>query len=65
MKITAITPWLINADWDDRPGGDLPRNPTTREFLFVQVETDAGITGWGEITPFPGLVGNRAMHGFV
>ena len=65
MKITAVTPWLIKADWDERPGGDLPRNPTIREFLFVQVETDAGITGWGEITPFPGQVGNRAMHGFV
>ena len=44
---------------------DLPRDPTTREFLFVQVQTDDGITGWGEITPFPKLVGNRAMHGFV
>ena len=65
MKITAVNPWLISADWDQRPGGDLPRNPTTREFLFVQVETDEGIAGWGEITPFPKLVGNRAMHGFI
>ena len=65
MKITAVTPWLIKTDWDDRPGKRKPRMPTKREFLFVQVETDAGITGWGEITPFPKLVGNRAMHGFV
>lgn len=39
MKITSVRPWLIKSSasyWG--------------EFLFVEVNTDAGITGWGEIT---------------
>ena len=39
MKITSIRPWLIQSEasyWG--------------EFLFVEVSTDKGITGWGEIT---------------
>lgn len=34
MKITAVTPFIIAAGW--------------RPWLLVKVETDAGITGWGE-----------------
>jgi galactonate dehydratase len=39
MKITSVRPWLIQSSasyWG--------------EFLFVEVNTDEGITGWGEIT---------------
>ena len=39
MKITSVRPWLIQSNasyWG--------------EFLFVEVNTDEGITGWGEIT---------------
>jgi galactonate dehydratase len=39
MKITSVRPWLIQSSasyWG--------------EFLFVEVNTDQGITGWGEIT---------------
>jgi galactonate dehydratase len=39
MKITSVRPWLIQSEasyWG--------------EFLFVEVSTDKGITGWGEIT---------------
>jgi galactonate dehydratase len=39
MKITSVRPWLIQSSasyWG--------------EFLFVEVNTDDGITGWGEIT---------------
>ena len=39
MKIRAIKPWLVKAEgtfWG--------------EYFFVEVLTDAGITGWGEIT---------------
>jgi galactonate dehydratase len=39
MKITSVRPWLIQSEasyWG--------------EFLFVEVSTDEGITGWGEIT---------------
>jgi galactonate dehydratase len=49
MKITSVTPWLINSDasyWG--------------EFLFVEVSTDEGITGWGEITTTT-KIANRAL----
>jgi galactonate dehydratase len=49
MKITSITPWLIKSDasyWG--------------EFLFVEVSTDEGITGWGEITTTT-KIANRAL----
>jgi galactonate dehydratase len=37
MKITAITPLVLGTAW--------------RELLFLKVETDEGITGWGEVRP--------------
>jgi galactonate dehydratase len=49
MKITSIQPWLIKSGasyWG--------------EFLFVEVTTDAGITGWGEITTTT-KIANRAL----
>ncbi|RVD49927.1 mandelate racemase/muconate lactonizing enzyme family protein, partial [Mesorhizobium sp. M8A.F.Ca.ET.023.02.2.1] len=39
MKITSVRPWLIKSGasyWG--------------EFLFVEVTTDEGVSGWGEIT---------------
>ena len=49
MKITGITPWLIKSNasyWG--------------EFLFVEVTTNEGITGWGEITSTT-KIANRAL----
>lgn len=49
MKITGVKPWLIKTSgsyWG--------------EFLFVEVTTDEGITGWGEITTTTKLA-NRAL----
>lgn len=49
MKITGVTPWLIKSSasyWG--------------EFLFVEVSTDEGITGWGEITTTT-KIANRAL----
>jgi galactonate dehydratase len=49
MKITGVTPWLVKADtsyWG--------------EYLFVEVQTDAGISGWGEITSTT-KIANRAL----
>ena len=49
MKITSIRPWLIRSDasyWG--------------EFLFVEVMTDEGVSGWGEITTTTKLA-NRAL----
>ncbi len=50
MKITGVTPWLIKSSasyWG--------------EFLFVEIATDAGITGWGEITTTT-KIANRALR---
>ncbi len=49
MKITDLKCYLVEIDWDDRPGANHPRNLIKREFVFVQIDTDEGITGWGEI----------------
>jgi galactonate dehydratase len=49
MKITGVKPWLIKSSgsyWG--------------EFLFVEVTTDEGITGWGEITTTT-KIANRAL----
>jgi galactonate dehydratase len=53
MKITALKPWLVDA-----PG------TYWGEFLFVEVSTDAGVTGWGEITTTT-PVANRAVAGMI
>jgi galactonate dehydratase len=53
VKITAIIPWLVK-------NGTLPWG----EFLFVEVRTDAGITGWGEITTTT-KIANRAVAGIL
>lgn len=42
MKITKITPFVVDAGW--------------RKWILVKVETDEGITGWGECS-------DRAVHG--
>ena len=49
MKITGVRPWLIKSSasyWG--------------EFLFVEVTTDEGVSGWGEITTTT-FVANRAL----
>lgn len=53
MKITGITPWLIQSS-----------SSYWGEFLFVEVTTDAGITGWGEITTTTKLA-NRALRAML
>jgi galactonate dehydratase len=53
MKITAIVPWLVKIElsyWG--------------EYLFVEVRTDAGLSGWGEITTTT-KIANRAVAGMV
>ena len=57
MKITRVTPWLIHADIAYNFG----RRGT---YLFVEVNTDEGITGWGEVTTtYP--VANRAVCAMI
>jgi galactonate dehydratase len=54
MHITRIRPWHVSGPAADGASGKLT-------YVFVQVETDAGLTGWGEITTYPGPVANRAI----
>ncbi len=53
MKITGVTPWLVKS------GGSY-----WGEFLFVEVTTDEGISGWGEITTTTKLA-NRALRAML
>ena len=54
MQITRIRPWHVSGPASDGATGNLT-------YVFVQVTTDAGLTGWGEITTYPGPVANRAI----
>jgi galactonate dehydratase len=65
MKIRRITPWIVEVPVQEpgvmysqgQPGGQR----SVRQYVFVQVDTDEGLTGWGEITTYPGPVANRAV----
>ena len=51
MKITEIVPWLIEAPAPYLDTAeDSQDDPRMREYIFVEVRTDEGITGWGEVT---------------
>lgn len=65
MKITNIRSWIVKIPWDHNPGADVVRDPGKRAFIFVQVDTDEGITGWGEVTTYPGPVANRAVAAYI
>ncbi|HEX2324146.1 MAG TPA: mandelate racemase/muconate lactonizing enzyme family protein, partial [Chloroflexota bacterium] len=52
MKIRKVTPWLVSGPQEHERSG--------RQYIFVQVETDEGITGWGEVTG-TGQLPNRAV----
>lgn len=49
MKITGVRPWLVKAS-----------SSYWGEYLFVEVTTDEGISGWGEITSTT-RIANRAL----
>ena len=60
MKITGVRPWVVKSmeSTEDAQG-------PLRYFIYVQVDTDEGLTGWGEITTYPGLVTNLAVASMV
>src|SRR5688572_411019 len=65
MQIRKVTPWIVEVPVTE-PGiifsqGQPGTTRRTRQYVFVQVETDEGLTGWGEITTYPGPVANRAV----
>ena len=65
MKITKVTPWLVSFPWEVRTGVEQKLESRDRQLVFVQVDTDEGITGWGEVTTYPGPVANRAMVAMI
>lgn len=65
MKITNVRSWIVKIPWDHNPGAGVVRDPGSRAFIFVQVDTDAGVTGWGEVTTYPGPVANRAVAAYI
>ena len=51
MKITDVRPWIVGIPYNLNPGAAAP---SQRAFIFVAIDTDAGVTGWGEITTLRG-----------
>ena len=59
MRITKVTPWIVSGP-PEEAGGRQDRGGSL-SYVFVQVETDEGLTGWGEITTYPGPIANRTI----
>jgi galactonate dehydratase len=56
MHITRIRPWHVTG-----PAADPDPAAPKLSYVFVQVDTDEGLTGWGEITTYPGTIANRTI----
>ena len=65
ISISKVTPWVISFPWEMRIGAEQERVTGDRQLVLVQVDTDAGITGWGEVTTYPGPVANRAIAAMI
>ena len=62
MKITGVRSWIVGVEQQPSPG-PAAGGPPPRPLVFVEVSTDEGVTGWGEITNYPGNVANRLVAG--
>ena len=63
MKITDVRPWIVTGPPTE---AGVPGHAGDKlHYVFVQVDTDEGLTGWGEVTTYPGLVANRAVAAMV
>src|SRR5438874_5100763 len=56
MQITRIRPWHVSG-----PAADADAASPRLSYVFVQVGTDGGLTGWGETTTYPGTIANRTI----
>ncbi|MFN8526481.1 MAG: mandelate racemase/muconate lactonizing enzyme family protein [Chloroflexota bacterium] len=61
MKITRVRPWIVAGPQEPVDGPPADRSEHLAKYVFVQVETDEGLTGWGEITTYPGSMANRTI----
>ncbi len=64
MKISKVKPWIVRIPWN-KWHSNPSEGEGTRDLVFVQVDTDEGLTGWGEITTYPGDSANKAIAAFV
>jgi galactonate dehydratase len=63
MKITDVRTWIVTGPPTD---AGVPGHAGERlHYVFVQVDTDEGLTGWGEISTYPGLATNRAVAAMI
>jgi galactonate dehydratase len=62
VKITDVRPWIVTGPPTEAAAGPAAH---LQQYVFVQVDTDEGLTGWGEVTTYPGLVANRAVAAMV
>lgn len=56
MRITRIKPWHVTG-----PAPQVDVDAPRLSYVFLQVETDERLTGWGEITTYPGTIANRTI----
>jgi len=61
MKITQVRPWIVQGPPEESGSRGADGRPRSATYVFVQVETDEGLTGWGEITTYPGSIANRTI----
>jgi galactonate dehydratase len=62
VKITDVRPWIVTGPPTDAASGPAAH---LQQYIFVQVDTDEGLTGWGEVTTYPGMVANRAIAAMI
>ncbi|MFN8513813.1 MAG: mandelate racemase/muconate lactonizing enzyme family protein [Chloroflexia bacterium] len=60
--MTDVRPWIVAGPPTDATSGPAAH---LQQYIFVQVDTDEGLTGWGEVTSYPGMVANRAVAAMV
>jgi galactonate dehydratase len=65
MKITRVKPWIVEGPPEEPGGRNNDGSPRRLTYVFVQVDTDDGLTGWGEITTYPGPVANRSIGAII
>jgi galactonate dehydratase len=65
VRITDVKPWIITGPAEEPDARNPDGQPRQLQYVFVQVDTDQGLTGWGEITTYPGLFANRAIAAMI
>jgi galactonate dehydratase len=65
VKITRVAPWIVAGPPEEAGGHRRGAGTHLTQYVFVQVDTDEGLTGWGEVTTYPGSTANRVVASMV